>query len=68
MCRIRLNGEARTLEGSTSIEALVAGLAVDTAEGVAVALNGEIVSRTRWSETEVQDGDDIEIVRAVQGG
>ncbi len=68
MRRIRLNGETRTLEGTTSVAELVATLVEESNEGVAVALNGEIVIRRRWSETEVRDGDDVEIVRAVQGG
>ena len=68
MPRIRVNGESRALEPATSVEALVASFAADTREGVAVAVNGEIVRRTSWPEMEVQDGDEIEIVRAVQGG
>jgi thiamine biosynthesis protein ThiS len=35
--------------------------------GVAVARNGEIVRRDEWTQP-VEDGDEIEIVRAVQGG
>ncbi len=68
MHRIHVNGEPRTLERPTSVESLVASLVADARDGVAVALNGEIVRRTRWTETEVQDGDAVEIVRAVQGG
>ena len=37
-------------------------------DGIAVAVNGEVVPRNTWAQKEVQDGDDIEIVRAVQGG
>ncbi|GAB3263189.1 sulfur carrier protein ThiS [Arthrobacter pigmenti] len=36
--------------------------------GVAVAHNSEVVPRGRWSAIEIQDGDDVEIVTAVQGG
>jgi len=36
--------------------------------GVAVALNGRVVPRASWNETALQDGDEIEIIRAVQGG
>ncbi|WP_300345003.1 sulfur carrier protein ThiS [Nesterenkonia sp.] len=36
--------------------------------GVAVALAGEVVPRSRWSATELSDGDALEIVTAVQGG
>lgn len=36
--------------------------------GVAVARNAGVVPRSRWSATALADGDDIEIVTAVQGG
>lgn len=37
-------------------------------EGVAVALNGEVVHRNRWPETPLAPGDRVEIVQAVGGG
>tara|TARA_B100000686_G_scaffold184730_1_gene191571 strand:- start:11606 stop:11761 length:156 start_codon:yes stop_codon:yes gene_type:complete len=36
--------------------------------GVAVAINMEIVSRNKYDATILNDGDEIEIVRAVGGG
>ncbi|WP_026818883.1 sulfur carrier protein ThiS [Arthrobacter castelli] len=36
--------------------------------GVAVAHNSEVVPRGRWAGLEIKDGDDVEIVAAVQGG
>ncbi|GFZ87551.1 sulfur carrier protein ThiS [Nesterenkonia alkaliphila] len=36
--------------------------------GVAVALGGEVVPRSRWAATELSEGDELEIVTAVQGG
>ena len=38
------------------------------ARGVAVALDGEVVPRARWQQTELPDGARIEVVAAVQGG
>lgn len=35
---------------------------------VAIAVNGEIVRRDRWAETEIRDGDEVEVVRVVGGG
>ena len=35
---------------------------------VAVARNGEFVPRTQHANTNLQDGDDIEIVAPMQGG
>ena len=38
------------------------------ARGVAVALDGEVVSRSAWAQTPVRDGALIEVVSAIQGG
>jgi thiamine biosynthesis protein ThiS len=35
---------------------------------IAVEHNGEIVSRTAWGQTQVADGDRLEIVHFVGGG
>jgi sulfur carrier protein len=35
---------------------------------VAVALDGEVVPRGEWATTEVRDGQQVEVLRAVQGG
>ena len=36
--------------------------------GVAVALNGEVVPRSRWGEASLAAGDELEVVGARQGG
>jgi sulfur carrier protein len=36
--------------------------------GVAAALNGDIVRRSAWDATRLADGDQVEVVTAVQGG
>ena len=36
--------------------------------GVAVARNAEVVPRSQWHATALADGDDVELVTAVQGG
>lgn len=65
---IRVNGAARPLDAET-VAALVAalGIAAD-ARGVAVALNGAVVPRARWAEAPLAAGDEIEVIRAMQGG
>jgi sulfur carrier protein len=37
-------------------------------KGIALAINDAVISKSRWQEHELRDGDRIEIVRAVQGG
>ena len=43
------------------------GIDVD-GKGIAVALNGQVVRRAGWTETRLSPGDNVEIVRARQGG
>jgi sulfur carrier protein len=64
---ITLNGTPHELDGERSIAALLQSLNVK-AEQVAVAVNGEVVRRRAWPQTEIRPGDTVEIVRAVGGG
>jgi sulfur carrier protein len=65
---IRINGENEPLIVSTLAE-LLEEKAVDTEQrGIAVALNGAVVPRAAWAETALKPGDNVEIVRARQGG
>jgi sulfur carrier protein len=65
---IRLNGSDEPLVAGT-LTALLEEKAVDVAQrGIAVALNGEVVPRAAWPQTQLKAGDSVEIVRARQGG
>ncbi|WP_298179748.1 sulfur carrier protein ThiS [Saccharomonospora sp.] len=65
--RVFVNGEQRQFpEGSTVADVLATS--VEDVKGIAVALNGEVVRRGRWSEVVVTDGAKVEILTAVQGG
>lgn len=45
-----------------------AGGAGDCPQGVAVALNGAVLPRSRWPETRLNDGDEIHLFTAIAGG
>jgi sulfur carrier protein len=64
---VLINGEERRLAGPTTVAHVVELLGCGT-KGVAVAVNDEIVARSRWSDHDVGDGDRVEVVRAAQGG
>jgi sulfur carrier protein len=65
---IRINGESEPLAAAT-LAALLEDKAVDTSQrGIAVALNGAVVPRAAWPSTQLRAGDNVEIVRARQGG
>lgn len=66
---VLVNGEARELAAGATVASLVASLpGAPQGRGVAVALDGEVVPRGAWSETELGDGARVEVVVAVQGG
>jgi len=64
-----LNGESRELrEGATEDDAVEASGAPPEGRGVAVAVEGEVVPRGRWTATELSEGQRVEVLQAVQGG
>ncbi len=64
---LTVNGEARAVPSGSTVEHVVGDITSLTS-GVAAAVNGEVVPRRLWADTEVRDGDLIEVVTAVQGG
>jgi thiamine biosynthesis protein ThiS len=65
--KVQINGENRDFEESLPLSALVEQLGMK-ADRVAVELNRNIVPRTQWAETQVAEGDRLEIVQFVGGG
>jgi sulfur carrier protein len=64
-----VNGEQRVLPtGATVAEAVAAVAAAADGRGIAAAVEGEVVPRDRWHETQLADGQRVEVVQAVQGG
>ena len=64
---IQLNGAPRDLMPGTTIADAIAQLTT-TSDGIAVARNGEVVRRNDWAATTLEDGDQVEVVTAHQGG
>jgi sulfur carrier protein len=65
--RITVNGEDWELADGTTVQDVLHRLGAP-ATGIAVACRGEVVPRPSWSDTAVRDGDQIEVLTAVQGG
>lgn len=64
---IRVNGESRRLPDGATLTALLDELELDP-RVVAIERSGEVVPRAAFAETVLRDGDQVEIVRFVQGG
>jgi sulfur carrier protein len=65
--QVKLNGEPRELPDGAALAEAVARV-TDLASGVAAAINGGVVPRGSWVATPLRDGDQVEVVTAVQGG
>lgn len=66
---VRVNGQPRELDAGATVADLVAQMAAaHDGRGVAVAVDGEIVPRGAWQDTELAQGAQVEVVVAVQGG
>ncbi|MCP3919624.1 MAG: sulfur carrier protein ThiS [bacterium] len=64
---IHVNGDPRNVPRECTLEALLATLELGESR-VAVAINRDIVPRTRYAKVLLADGDRIEILEAVGGG
>lgn len=67
---IIVNGKPHNVPKAYPLTALLASMQIDaeTARGIAVAVNEEVVRRTLWGEVVLQPADSVEIVTAQQGG
>ena len=66
--RLHINGDEKNFESqSLTLVALVESLGMK-ADRVAIELNREIAPRNSWAETQLKDGDRLEIVHFVGGG
>jgi sulfur carrier protein len=64
---LQVNGETRTCAPQTQLPQLLEQLGLNP-RLVAVEYNGEILHRQYWSQTQIQEGDKLEIVTIVGGG
>ncbi|MCZ6760614.1 MAG: sulfur carrier protein ThiS [Gemmatimonadetes bacterium] len=64
---IVVNGEQQTIADGQSALELLSGLDLDP-RTVVVEINREIVRRARLGDTNIRDGDHIELVHFVGGG
>ena len=67
MITLTVNGKAREASGPVPIDRYLVEIGI-TQTHIAVAHNGEVIRRAELGGITLQDGDRLEIVRAVGGG
>ena len=64
--RVIVNGEHREIAAS-HVDALLSELEYEGTH-FAIALNFDVLPKSRWAETTLKNGDEIEIITPRQGG
>jgi sulfur carrier protein len=64
--RVTVNGEPRDIR-SSRVDALLSELEYEGTH-FAIALNYDVLPKSRWAETALKAGDEIEIITPRQGG
>ncbi|MBK6981828.1 MAG: sulfur carrier protein ThiS [Betaproteobacteria bacterium] len=64
---LKVNGADRRFSPPLTVEKLLGELGVE-GKRIAIERNGEIVPRSRYAQTELANGDRLEVVVAVGGG
>lgn len=64
---LTVNGVGRAVAGDATVADIVATV-TEAEQGVAVAVNGEVVPRGDWTVAQLRPGDRVEVLTAAQGG
>jgi len=64
--RVIVNGEPREID-SLSVDTLLSELEYEGTH-FAIALNYDVLPKSRWAQTPIRSGDEIEIITPRQGG
>lgn len=64
---IFINNTPITTDEGMTIDRLLQSRGIPS-QGVAVAVNNRVVSRTMWSQTVITEGDRLTVIQAVCGG
>ncbi|MEH6436358.1 sulfur carrier protein ThiS [Massilia sp. DD77] len=67
MLEIIVNGKPWSMPEAQSLQELVAELGL-AGQGIAVAVNREVVPRPQWPQRRLAARDKVDIVRAIGGG
>ncbi len=67
MITIQVNNQKHQFSESISLQAVLKELAIKE-QGIAVAVNEQIISKSTWSQNRLKEADNVLIIKATQGG
>lgn len=67
MITVNVNNTAYELEEQSSLQDVIQHLSINE-DGIAVAINQSIITKTDWQITRLSNNDNVLIIQATQGG
>ncbi|HET8617584.1 MAG TPA: sulfur carrier protein ThiS [Acidimicrobiales bacterium] len=65
--RVTVNGDEQAVAAGTTVASLVERLGLEP-RGIAVAVDGEVVTRRAWGDRALAPGERVEVLSIAQGG
>jgi len=65
--KIFINGDLKKFPRETNIASVLESLNISS-KHIAIEINESLIFRSDWEETNLKDGDKVEIVKAIGGG
>lgn len=67
MIEIFINGSKHRVPESTTVEGLIESMGLPK-KGIALAVNNEVIPKSRWNERSLSPQDRVELLTIAQGG
>ncbi|WBL22254.1 MULTISPECIES: sulfur carrier protein ThiS [unclassified Zunongwangia] len=67
MITVNVNNQNHSFKEPVKLQELLEQLNIQ-ASGIAIAINNEIISKPQWEHTLVEEGSNVLVIRATQGG
>ena len=66
---VTVNEKQETLASATTVKTLVGAYGYDAyGDGIAVAINDNIIPKHQWETTIIKEHDNVTVIQATQGG
>ncbi len=64
---VTINQQQLTVHSNT-VDSVLSAYGLTNTKGIALAINEKVIPKTLWPSTPIQQGDEITIISAAQGG
>jgi sulfur carrier protein len=65
---IEINNEIKTVTEKLSASEIFSLLEINNTNGYALAINNNVIPKTKWTETILKENDKVLVIQATQGG